>query len=146
MTPPPATLRQMAHRDDGRVAVFYAILAPCLIAMLGLVIDGGGKIRALQRADNIAAEAARAAGQAINAPEAILGGRKELDPDAAVAAAHAYIAAAGATCPPGCVTIDADLQHLTVQVRIAYQPVVLGAFGVDQMEVTGTATATLLSG
>jgi len=146
MTSPLATLRRMARHDDGRVAVFYAILAPCLIAMLGLVIDGGGKIRALQRADNIAAEAARAGGQAINAPEAILGGRKEVDPDLAVAAAHAYIAAAGATCSPGCVTIDADLQHLTVRVQIHYQTVVLGAFGVDQMEVTGTATATLLSG
>jgi hypothetical protein len=138
-------LRVIAGRDDGRVSLFVAVCTAALLFLIGVVVDGGGQLRAMQRADNLAAQAARAAGQAIDLPQAVAGGRKEVDPDAATAAAYAYIDAAGATCPPGCVTIDADLQHLTVQVRIVYQPVVLGAFGVDQREVTGTATATLLA-
>jgi Flp pilus assembly protein TadG len=133
-------------RDDGRVSVFFAILAPALIAMLGLVIDGGGKIRAIQRADNIAAEAARAAGQAINAPQAILGGTKQVDPDLAAAAARSYITAAGATCPPGCVRIAPDLQHITVTVQVVYDTAVLGFIGIHSWTVTGTTTATLVAG
>ena len=138
-----ARLRRLAQRDEGRIAVFFAILAPALIALLGLVVDGGGKVRALQRADNIATEAARAAGQEINAPQAILGYRKEVDPDRAIAAAQAYIAATGAT---GTVVINADLQHITVRVQIVYDTVVLGSFGVDSWTVTATVTATLVVG
>ena len=141
-----ARVRRLARRDDGRVTIFFAILAPAFIVMLGLLIDGGGKIRALQRADNIAAEAARAAGQVINAPQAILGGRKEVDPAQAAAAAQAYITAAGATCPPSCVVIAPDLQHITVTVQIVYDTVVLGYVGVNSWTVTATVTATLLVG
>ncbi len=141
-------LCRLARRDDdGRVAVWFAILTFGFIVLLGLTLDGGAKIRALQRADNIATEAARAAGQAINAPQAIIGGAKQIDPDQAVAAAQAYIAAAGATCPPaGCVQIAADLQHITVTVRVTYDPVVLGFIGIDSWTVTGTTTATLVVG
>lgn len=126
--------------DDGRVSVYFAIVTLGFIALLGLLVDGGGRIRALQRADNIAAEAARTAGQAINAPVAISGGAKRVDPAAAVAAAQAYIAAAGATCPPGCVRIAPDQRHVTVTVQVVYTEMVhLGSW-----TVTGTATAVLV--
>jgi uroporphyrinogen-III synthase len=39
--------------------------------VVGLVVDGGVKIRAVQRADTLAAEARRAGGQAIRVPLAI---------------------------------------------------------------------------
>ena len=136
-----ARLRRLARRDDGRVAVFFVILAPAFIALLGLIVDGGGKVRALQRADNIATEAARTAGQEINAPQAIVGGAKEVDPARAINAAQAYIAATGAT---GTVVISPDLQHVTVTVRITYAPVVLGSFGVDPWSITATVTSTLV--
>jgi Flp pilus assembly protein TadG len=127
--------------------VWFAILTFAFIVLLGLTLDGGAKIRALQRADNIATEAARAAGQAINAPQAIIGGTKQIDPDLAIAAAQAYITTAGATCPAaGCVQIAPDLQHITVTVQVTYQPVVLGLIGVDRWTVTGTTTATLVVG
>lgn len=140
-------LRRLARRDDGRVTVFFAILAPAYIAMLGLIIDGGGKIRALERADNIATEAARVAGQSINAPQAIIGGPKEINPGQAIAAAQAYITAAGGICAPaGCVRIDPDLRHITVTVRIVYDTAVLDFIGVDTWTVTGSTTATLVVG
>jgi Flp pilus assembly protein TadG len=124
--------------------VFYAILGPAFIAVLGLVVDGGGKVRALQEAHNIASEAARTAGQAINAPAAILGEETVLDPDAAVAAAEAYLNATPAT--DHTVELSDDLQQLTVTVEISYEPVVLGLLGGGSWAVTGTVDATLVIG
>jgi hypothetical protein len=107
------------RRDDGRVSVFFAIMMPAWIAMLGLVVVGGNRIIAMQRADNIAAEAGRAAAQAIDGPLAIAGGPKLIDPAAAADAAAAYLATAGAT---GTITVAPDRQHLTVTVRLTYEP------------------------
>jgi Flp pilus assembly protein TadG len=107
------------HRhDQGKVSVYFAIIAPAWLAMPGLLFVGGNRIIALQRADNIAAEAARAAGQAINAPQAIQGGPKEVDPDAARIAAETYIRDAGAK--PVNVEIEDDRQHLAITVEITW--------------------------
>ncbi len=133
-------MTRFEHRDKGRIAIFFAIMMPAWLALMGLIIVGGNRIMALQRADNIAAEAARAAGQAINAPEAIAGGTKAVDPDLAAAAASAYIMAAGAT--PGEIVI-LDGQHLTVTVQLTYEPGVFGIFGA-RWTAQGRATATLV--
>ncbi|BBH67113.1 membrane protein [Actinoplanes sp. OR16] len=132
----------MTRRDDGRIAIFFAILAPAYLAMIGLVVDGGGKIRALQRADNIAAEAARAAGQAINAGQAIEGGEKVVDLRAARGAAAAYLGRLDGVT--GSVTSTGDPRSLIVNVQVAWNPVFLGAFGVSGATVTGQATANLV--
>jgi hypothetical protein len=97
----------------------------------------------MQRADNIAAEAARAGGQAIDSGQAIAGGPKVVDPALAVTAAQAYMSAAGVT---GTVEVAADRLHLTVTVTIAYNTVMLSYIGIDQVSVTGHATAQLLTG
>src|SRR5919204_5084418 len=109
-------------RDEGRIALLVVVLAVAVLAMIGLSVDGGGKIRALERADNLASEAARAAGQAIYAPQAIEGGDKVVDPAAAVAAAQNYLTAAGVT---GTVTVEPDRKHVTVTVTIVYNTVFL---------------------
>ncbi|MDP9241277.1 MAG: pilus assembly protein TadG-related protein, partial [Actinomycetota bacterium] len=59
--------------DRGSVSVFFVVAAIAMLTMLGLVVDGGGKIRAIQRADAAAAEAARQGGQAIVAAPAVQG-------------------------------------------------------------------------
>ncbi len=131
-------------RDDrGRVAIFFAILAPAFLAMIGLVVDGGGKIRALQRADNIAAEAARAAGQAINAGQAISGGEKVIDPGAASTAAQQYINALDGVT--GTVT-TIDGTHLRVTVTVRWNATLLSLFGGPGAGTArGQATATLVA-
>jgi hypothetical protein len=54
-------LRSGARRgDDGQISLLVLVLTIAVLAMIGLSVDGGGKVRALQRADNLAAEAARA--------------------------------------------------------------------------------------
>ena len=128
-------------RDEGRIALLVIGLALALLTMIGLSVDGGGKIRALQRADHLAAEAARAAGQAIDAPQAIIGGDKVVDPAAAAAAARSYLAAAGAT---GTVSVADDRQHITVTVTIVNRTVFLGLIGVDTLSSTRQASAVLV--
>lgn len=128
--------------DEGRIALLVIVLMVAVLAMIGLSVDGGGKIRALERADNLASEAARAAGQAIYAPQAIEGGDKVVDPAAAVAAAQNYLAAAGVT---GTVTVAADRKHITVTVAIGYNTVFLGLIGIETLTATRHATAVLLT-
>ena len=128
--------------DEGRIALLVAVLTFAVLAMIGLSVDGGGKLRALQRADRLAAEAARAAGQAIAAPQAIRGGDKVVDPVAAVAAAQSYLAAAGVS---GTVTVSADRKQVTVTVTIVYTTVFLGLVGIEALTATRRATAVLVS-
>jgi hypothetical protein len=136
--------RRIRIRDDhGQVSVFLAIALTAVIVMIGLSVDAAGQFREMQRADNIAAEAARAGGQAIDAGLAISGGAKVVDPQLAVAAAQAYLADAGVT---GEVTIAADRLHLTVTVTIPYNTVMLDYIGISRVTVTGRATAQLITG
>jgi len=134
--------RRLACDDEGRIALLVIVLVFAVLAMIGLSVDGGGKIRALQRADNIASEAARAAGQAILAPEAIQGGDKVVDPAAATAAAQNYLANAGVT---GTVDVAPDRKHITVRVTIIYDTTFLGLIGLDTLTATRQATAVLIA-
>jgi len=138
-------LARWIRRDEGGVSLLVLVLAFSVIIMIGLAVDGGGKMRALERADNIAAEAARTAGQAIALPQAVRGGAKVIDPDRAVAAAQAYLASA-----PGVVdhevTWSPDGRRVIITVTINYDTQLLGIIGLNQMAVTGTATAELVTG
>ncbi|MFC4109703.1 pilus assembly protein TadG-related protein [Micromonospora zhanjiangensis] len=125
------------------MSVFLAIGLFAVFMIIGLSVDGAGQLFAMQRAHNIAAEAARAGGQSIDEGQAIEGGRKVLDPAAAVAAAKAYREAAGATGAEP--VVDPDGQAITVQVDLVYQPVMLRFFGWQrEIVVRETATARLL--
>lgn len=134
--------RRARRDDDGRIALLVIVLVVAVLAMIGLSVDGGGKVRALERADNLASEAARAAGQAINAPQAIQGGAKVVNPAAAVAAAQNYLTAAGVT---GTVATSPDGTHITVTVTIVYTTVFLGLVGIDTLTATRHATAVLIA-
>ena len=59
-------LRRAHHDDTGTIGLMLAVLALGLLAMVGLVVDGAGKARALTRADDVAAAAARAGAQAVD--------------------------------------------------------------------------------
>lgn len=134
--------RDQPPRDEGNISLLVLVLAFALLVMIGLSVDGGGKIRALERAGSIASEAARAAGQAILVPQAIQGGDKVIDPAAAVAAAQNYLAAAGVT---GTTTVSPDRKHVTVTVTIVYTTQFLGLIGIDQLTATRQATAALVT-
>ncbi|RKF24669.1 TadE/TadG family type IV pilus assembly protein [Micromonospora globbae] len=137
-----AAIRRLSD-DDGRVTIWFAVLAPAFLALIGLIVDGGAKVRAYQRADNIAAEAARAGGQAIKAGQAIDGGAKEIDPSRAASAVQAYLDDLDGVA--GSVRVN-NPQQLTVTVTVTYNPILLDLFGGGGgTSVTGRATANLIA-
>lgn len=137
---PPAFMRRGGGSDDGRISLMVAILVPALLLLIAVTVDGGGQIRAMQRADNLAAQAARAAGQGIDIGAVIGAGVKRIDPAAAREAAGRYLARAGAT---GVTTVAAGGQTVTVVATVTYTPILLGAFGRGPSQIRGRATAQL---
>lgn len=141
--PEPARSRQRLRGDEGGIAVYTAIVTVALLGIIGLAIDGGGKLRAIERADAVAMEAARAAGQAIDPASAVTGEGIRVDPGAAQAAAYAYLARAGTQ---GSVGLSADGTRLTVTVSDAYDTKFLSVVGIGSMSVAGHGSARLLHG
>ncbi|NKY37988.1 pilus assembly protein TadG-related protein [Cellulomonas septica] len=131
----------VADSDRGSVSVFVAISMLGLLVLVGLVADGGAKLRATQRADAVAAEAARAGGQALDLPAAVTGQHDRVDRAVAVRAAEAYLATVGAT---GSVTVSGDRTHVEVTVTDTAPTAFLGLLGIEQLTVTGSASATLV--
>jgi hypothetical protein len=129
--------------DRGSATAFLAVAVMALLLMAGLVVDGGGKVRAAQRADRIAAEAGRAAGQQIDLPLAVSGERPRVAPAAAVEAARAYLRQADVT---GEVAVSADRREITIEVTTVTSTVFLGLVGVDELTAHGSATVELVRG
>ena len=124
--------------DQGSVTVFTALAALALLLMVGLVVDGGGRMRAVGRADRIAAEAARAAVQAADTRGRTL----TLDRPAALAAATSSLRAAGVA---GEVTVTGP-RTAHVEVTVTGTDLILGLVGSGRYAVTGAADAALAAG
>lgn len=131
-----------ADPERGSVTLFALVAGMGLLLVAGLVVDGGAKIRGLQRADRIAAEAARTAGQVIDSPAAIDGQPPTLDAAAAAAAAQRYLAGRGVT---GTVTRTGG-RALAVTVTVHEPTVFLGLIGIRDFTVTGSAEVLLVPG
>ena len=129
--------------DEGSVTLFCCIAAVGLFALVGLVVDGGAKVRALERADRIAAEAGRAGGQAINVPAAIAGSQPVIDAKRAVSTAQAFITAQGAT---GTARVVDGGRAMVVDVTTTAPTAFLGLVGVSTFTVHGSARITLVRG
>ncbi|MFJ8364275.1 TadE/TadG family type IV pilus assembly protein [Streptomyces sp. NPDC093984] len=136
-------MRRARFDDRGGVTVFVAVCVLALIGIIGVAVDGGSKMRATERADYIAGEAARAGGQAIDPADAISGRAIDVDPQAATAAAQSYLSSAGAT---GTVSVSGDGKTLNVTVTGTYDTKFLSVVGIGSLSVTGHGKATLLHG
>ena len=123
------------------VTAFVVIFTMALLAMAGLVFDGGLTMAAKVRAIDDAQAAARAGAQAIDIPLYRATGQIVLDPAQAVADAEHYLAAAGNT---GTVAVAGD--QVTVTVRLTQPTQILSIVGVDSLSVSGTGTATAEQG
>jgi Flp pilus assembly protein TadG len=139
--------RPVRHRrdkraaDSGSVTLFVVALVPALLAMAGLVIDGGHALAARQEDTTDAEQAARAGADALSADSLRSAGPVRLDPAAAVAYARAYLSATGHN---GTATAKGDT--VTVTVRITRPTAVLSVIGIDTVSATATATATGITG
>ncbi|MFF4282877.1 hypothetical protein ACFY0Z_29365 [Streptomyces kronopolitis] len=131
------------HRDRGGLSVFVAIITVPLLALGGLlVVDGLGRLRAVERSDALALEAARAGAQGIDASKAVAGTAIEADPRAAAAAARTYLSRAGVQ---GTVTVQGG-SRLSVSVHDAYTTRFLSLVGISRMPADGHGRAALLHG
>ncbi|OZB89833.1 MAG: hypothetical protein B7X41_00695 [Microbacterium sp. 14-71-5] len=135
--------RLRAEPDRGSVTVFFAISVLGLLLLIGLVADGGTKLRATQQAAATAAEAARAGGEALDTGEAAGGDTGHVDGARAVQAAQAYLTAADAT---GTVMVSADRTRLTVTVTKTAPTAFLSLIGISDLTVTAHAQAVLVGG
>lgn len=127
------------ERDRGSFTVWTVLFAMVLMMAIGLVFDGGGKLRALRDANLVAAEAARAGGQAVD-PAAAARGDLFLGPAAAKRAATTYLQAAGVQQ----FTVTVVNGEVQVTVQDTYQPVFLQAIGVESLPVTGSAKVNIV--
>lgn len=127
------------ERGGGAVSVPMAIAFLAMVIVVGLVIDGVRAAQGLARADSIAEEAARTAGQSLDAA-ALARGVAAIDSDAAMASAQAYITAAGATGTAVVVPPD----RIRVTVTINRPTIILGLIGRDELTSNGSAEAVLV--
>ena len=132
----PTPLRRADER--GSITVWMASSTVAMILLVGLAVDLGGAVHAQQRAQDLAAHAARAGGEQIDT--ASMRGRTiGADARAAKAAAQAYLRTAdvsGTVTTRGGTTLD-------VYTSDTYQPLFLTYLGISRIPVTGHANARI---
>ena len=133
-------MRKHRQRDErGSITVFYLLAAVGMAVIVGLGIDLGGMVYAKQHAYDVAAQAARVGGEAVRTDQVMAGQPMVLDASQGIAAAEAYLAAAGMT---GTASVGATTIEVTT--RYEWTPVILGQFGIGAHEFTGIASARLV--
>ncbi len=126
--------------EAGSITAFVLLLLVALVALLGLVVDGGAAMAAHQAAVDEASQAARAGAGAVSV-DALRHGSLTLDAPAAVREAQAFTEAAG---HPGTATVSGNVVTVTVEYRMP--TTVLGIVGVSWLPVSATASAVDLEG
>ena len=129
-------------RETGSLTLMLAVLMVALLALAGLVIDGGRKLNQSASAYAIAQEAARAGVGLVDRSAAYSSGTFRVDQAQAVAAARAYLASAGYT---GTVSVD-GARRIRVTVTVTEHTLVLSLIGINTMTSTGSAVAALVTG
>lgn len=124
-------LRGNPERGDSSLSL--VLLIPVLYLLLGLVIDGSGKIQADQNAYTIAQSAARAGANAGTEIAYKNTNKVTIDPYTAQYTARQYITTAGATG-----TATATTTTVTATATTTYRPKLLP---LGTMKATRTATA-----
>jgi len=126
--------------ERGSVSVWFALAAVAMTLCVGIAVDFGGHVHAQQRAHQLAAQAARTAGEEVSVAQAVRGESPTVDTAAAKRAATSYLANAGVT---GTVSVRSG-NVLHVQVTDHYTPLFLGSIGVGTLTVSGESTARLV--
>jgi Flp pilus assembly protein TadG len=124
--------------DAGSISLALVVMVSALLVAVGLVVDGGAKLRAVQQATAVAGEAARAASQEVNVAGVQTTGTARLDTAAARSAARETLAEAGVE---GSVTVATG--RVSVTAKVSRPTVFLSLLGVSSMTGSGSATADL---
>jgi hypothetical protein len=124
--------------ESGQVTAFVVVFMVALIAIAGLVIDGGVALSAQRRAINEAQAAARAGAQALDTHAYRRGETSTLRVDEAEQASRDYMARAH---PAATVTSAATTAGVTVDVTFQQPLNILGVFGFDSITARGHGSA-----
>ncbi|BFV56016.1 hypothetical protein KCMC57_up11200 [Kitasatospora sp. CMC57] len=135
---------RVRRTDDGSIGLFVAICAAGLVLMIGVVLEAGGRLRAIETADARAQEAARVIGQQLDEAALLRGDGFLLARDVAAArgAADAYLQPYGLHAEVGFV----GGRTVVVDIRASYRTTLLGAIAVRSLDVHGHGSATLVHG
>jgi Flp pilus assembly protein TadG len=128
-------------RDRGSLTLMLLVLMVVMLALAGLVIDGGRKLDATQKAYAIAQEAARAGAGQVNTSAAYRSGTYRVDVPRALASARAYLASAGYSG-----SVSASGNNIRVTVHVTERTTLLSLIGIDSLNSNGSAVASLVTG
>lgn len=143
-------MKQLAQRcrrhlagdgDRGSMAAYLVVTVVAMVALAGLVFDGGAALAARGAAESIALQAASAGADAMRDESLRGGGAPTLNPSQGSAAARAVIDAARVD---GQVAVDG--QEVLVEVHVRKPTAILSMVGVDSVGGTATATAFAITG
>ena len=134
----PSTRSRATRRrtECGAAAAVVVLFTVALMAVAGLVIDGGYALGAQRRAMNTAEQAARAGADALD-EAALRDGEVRVDPASAKAAAQRYLDSVDAH---GSVDVNGD--RVTVTVTAEQHTTLLSAVGIGSLQINASATAT----
>ncbi|PZT98879.1 MAG: hypothetical protein DI630_18270 [Gordonia sp. (in: high G+C Gram-positive bacteria)] len=132
-------LRKLRDDERGFITPFFVVFVPALVLIVGLVVDGAGKIQANENAQAIASGASRAAANAV-AAQVVSNGGISLDNNRARTAATDYIEASGMT---GTVNVVGD--RITVSVETSYSTKFVSIIGIASLPAQATATAEIIT-
>ena len=135
--PQPWTARD---RERGSISLWMVTAAMAMIILTGLAVDLGGQVLSRQHVANVAAQAARAGGQQLQASRAIRGQGVRTDPALAAAAARSYLAASDVV---GTVQLRGSTAVI-VHTSATYHTKFLGVIGIDRLPVTGSAESRIV--
>ena len=138
--PKPRRQRKAGDRERGSIGIWIATSGLVMIVLVGLAIDLGGQVNTQQRARDVAAQAARAGGQQLQAALAVRGLGAKADPGPAIAATNAYLAASDVT---GTATLRGG-DTVIVHTSATYRTKFLGLVGISALTVTGTAESRIV--
>jgi Flp pilus assembly protein TadG len=124
-----------AQRECGVVTIWAAVIVVVIFLIVGLVVDGGAMVHATQRADSVAREAARIAGQWVDL-DTLGNPHTMVNQVTARERAEAYLG------QMNCGFSDSDIAYapdgtITVTCRLTYSPTFLGG----TFEATGRGSA-----
>ena len=122
--------------DRGTVTAFVVGFTVALLAMAGLVVDGGYMLAGQRAAFDIAEAAARAGAQAVDEDALRQGGGVVVQPDAARQRVADYLAQSG---HEGTVEVSGDT--VTVHVTVTQRLAILGIVGVGPATIHASGTA-----
>lgn len=138
-------MRRFVRDESGQVAPIVAVSLLGLMAIVGLVVDGGLMFSARRNIQATVDAAARAGAMSIDENEVRASGGSDvrLDGGAAEIAVRRYLTEIGFV---GSIKVTADTESVTVRLSEERNTVLLSLIGIGQFDAVASATARPRSG